>query len=473
MMRTGKRAMAGETGDGRTQALLHGSRWSVWGRRLVRAGVFGVCLLLTGCRAPLALLASLPPSASTITVYSEASQPFYSPYDGLRGVQLRVNLPDAFLPGQIPSLTGGATLRVSYEPHLDPRYPDRDFYAWPDDEMWLGEVVDGRVIGQTFRSLYPGLDGITLRVSTYGADFAPGVGRLRDGEPAIVQEAPIAGREVTVLPGGTEVQVVAAREGWAEVVLPDGRRGYVDQAQFESLPPPQRHNDGEVVLRLYRLSDGTLLRESRLAASALRDESHVTFSFDPLPESYRQDYRFTVTAVGTRPGAAVTFRYDPRDVYPDGSRLEGDSEVPGDLIFRPTFAGQVLVESPLDQARWSGLTGALEATFEPVSPTRDCYLRVTVVAGDRPLIVHWSWVRPPGSLPLASADDPGAPGGGLVLNALYLEDVPLLSVVRELARGYARLFVRDVGLLAVYGVVLAGTVAWAGWSLWKGRGRGR
>lgn len=441
------------------------SRW-----HLGLAALLGLALFLAGCRAPLALVSALPPSASTITVYTSASQPFYSAHDGLRGVQLRVNVPDEFLPGQTPALTGGAVLRVTYEPHLDPRYPDRDFYAWPESEEWLGELLDDRVVGQTFLSLYPGLNGITLRVSTYGADFSPGTGRLREGEPAIVREAPIAGREVTALPGGTELQVGSAREGWAEVILPDGRRGYVDQDQFASLPPPSRRNTGEVVLRLYRLSDGALLRESRLLASSLHDQSHVTFSFEPLPDSYRQEYRFTLTAAGARPGSAVTFRFSPSDVYPDGHRLEGDAEADGDLIFRPTYAERVLVETPLDQAQWSGLTGVLEATFAPTGPTRDCYLRVTIEAGDRPVIVHWSWVRPPGGLPLASADDPGAPAGGLVLNALYADEVPLLSVLAGLARGYVRLFWRDPWLSVAYFAVVAGSLAWVarrlreGWS---------
>uniref|UniRef100_A0A831X221 SH3 domain-containing protein n=1 Tax=Thermorudis peleae TaxID=1382356 RepID=A0A831X221_9BACT len=432
-----------------------GGSWGLW-----PAALLGLALYLAGCRAPVALVSSLPPSASTITVYTSASQPFYSAHDGLRGIQLRVNVPTEFLPGQTPALTGGASLRVTYEPDLDPRYPDRDFYAWPESEQWLGELVDGRTIGQTFRSLYPGLNGITLRVSTYGADFSPGTGRLRQGQPAIVREAPFAGREVTVLPGGTEVEVRSAREGWAEVILPDGRRGYVDQDQFASLPPPSRRNTGEVILRLYRLSDGALLRESRLPASTLHDQSHVTFSFEPLPDSYRQEYRFTLTAAGARPGSAVTFRFSPIDVYSEGRRLEGNVETDGDLIFRPAYAERVLVETPLDQALWSGLTGVLEVTFEPTGPTRDCYLRVTIQAGDRPVIVHWSWVRPPGGLPLSSADDPGAPAGGLVLNALYADDVPVLGVLGGLARGYARLFWRDPWLTAAYIAVVAGALAW-------------
>jgi len=438
-----------------------------------RALLLGLLLLVTACRAPVALVPALPESASTITVYTSAGQSFYSAYDGLRAIQVRVNIPDNFLPGQAPALTGGARMRVTYKPDLDPRYPDRDFYSWPESEGWIGELVEGRIVGQTFFSLYPGLNGITLRVSTYGADFSAGIGRLREGEPAIVREAPIAGREVTVLPGGTEVRVGSAREGWAQVLLPDGREGYVDQRQFASLPPPARLNTGEVVLRLYRLTDGALLRESKLDAARLRDQSHVTFTFLPIDDSYRERYRFTLTALGAPPGSAVTFRFSPADVYPEGHRLEGEAAAEGDLIFRPMYLERVLVDFPLDQGRWSGLTGVLEVAFEPTGPTRDCYLTVTVQAGERPLIVHWSWVRPPGGLPLWSADDPGAPAGGLVLNALYAEEVPLLSLMGELARGYFRLFRLDPWLTGAYLVAIAGSLVWllCSWRGDKNRGR--
>jgi hypothetical protein len=165
----------------------------------------------------------------------------------------------------------------------------------------------------------------------------------------------------------------------------------------------------------------------------------------------------------------VTFRFSPSDVYPEGHRLEGETEAGGDLVFRPVYEERVLVDVPLDQARWSGLTGVLEAAFDPTGPTRDCYLRVTVQAGDRPLVVHWSWVRPPGGLPLWSADDPGAPAGGLVLNALYAEEVPLLSLLGDLARGYVRLFWLDPWLSGAYVVVCAGAL---GWVVWRPRGDG-
>jgi len=429
-------------------------------KRLLIWLLFAGGLLIAGCRAPLALVADLPPTSSTVTVSTTISQPFYSAADGIDGITIGLNIPTSFTPGTQPALTNGARVEVSYAPELDPRYPDRDFYAWPSSEGWLGELVDGRVVGQSFLSRYPGLNGITVRVSTYGADFAPGTGTLRNDGPVTVREAPIAGNEITVLPGGVQVAVDGAREGWAHVRLPDGRSGYIDEARFASLPPATRHNTGVLILQLYDDQTGALLREAQLNVADVHDESHVTFSFNPLPDSYQRLYRFTITARGSTPGHAVTLRYAPADVYPEGMRYEGDTPAGGDLIFRPTFAPTVLTSGALDDGRWSGLTNTIELHLPPAHPTRDCYLRLTIRAGTRPLFVRWSWTRPPGGLPFESADNPGAPAGGLVFNAHYTDTVPLGSILHGMASTYVRRVLGDPVLIALEALLVVGALGW-------------
>ncbi len=411
-------------------------------------------LILTGCRIPLALVPALPETASTVTVRTRLEQPFYSAADGLSAIQLKLNLPGDFAPGERPSLGGGGVLRVSYAPESDPRYPDADFYAWPAQQGWIGELVPGRVISQEFLSRYPGLDGITVRVGTYGADVGRGHGTLRNDVTATVRTAPPGGLEVTTLPGGATVDVIGSREGWIRVRLPDGREGYIDRTLFATLPEPTRRNWGALVLRLYRLEDGTLLRESKLSVADLTDESHVTFHFEPVSDSYQVRYRFEIEAIGSAPGHAVT--------------LWGDART-GDLVFRPSYERQVLAEARLDEGRWSGVQGTLEVRFPAIHPTRDTYLRIELEAGERPLIAHWSNTRPPGGLPLSTSDNPGI-WGGVVFNARYMEDVPVLGLSVELARRSLRILLGDRLLAGTYGVLgLAVTIA-LGWG-WRRYGR--
>ncbi|MFN3336393.1 MAG: SH3 domain-containing protein [Thermomicrobium sp.] len=416
-----------------------------------------LCILATSlvaCRIPLALVPSLPESTSTLTVRTRLEQPFYSPVDGLAAVELRMNLPSSFRPDERPSLGGGGVLRLFYAPEYDPRYPDTDFYAWPESQGWLGELLPGWIVEETFLSRYPYLDGITVRVGTYGADVGQGTGRLRADVSAVVREAPIAGRELAALPGGGAVEVIGSREGWIRVRLSDGRIGYIDRALFAELPPPTRENSGMLVLRLYRASNGELLREAHLDARTLTDESHVTIRFTPVPDSYRVEYRFTVEAVGSAPGRAVTLWGNPST---------------GELVYRPSYAPVVLAEVSLDSGRWSGVQNTLEVRFPPIRPTRDTYLRFVIEAGERPLVVHWSMVRPPGNLPLSSQDDPGI-WGAVVFNARYLDDVPLGTLFRSGVGRVIRLLLNDPLLVAVYALLLASITVLVGWS-WRSRGR--
>jgi hypothetical protein len=180
----------------------------------------------------------------------------------------------------------------------------------------------------------------------------------------------------------------------------------------------------------------------------------VTFRFAPIADSYRTSYRFTIEAVGSAPGHAVTLWSDPATET---------------LVFRPTYASQVLAEAALDAGRWSGVEGTLEVRFAPVQPTRDVYLRLIVEAKERPLIVHWSMVRPPGNLPLASRDDPGI-WGGLVFNARYSETVPVGWLVRTVFVRSTRAIFSDPVLGIGYMFVTSGALGLLAWS-WRKRGR--
>ena len=88
-----------------------------------------------------------------------------------------------------PNPTGGATVTLRYAPEVDNRYPDSAFHDWPDQTKWLGELTGDRTLGQTFYSRYPNLNGITLRVATFGADTGTGEGTLKSGPDIEVLDA--------------------------------------------------------------------------------------------------------------------------------------------------------------------------------------------------------------------------------------------------------------------------------------------
>lgn len=409
-------------------------------------------LTVGACRLPQTLIAELPESASTVTVWTWLEQPFYSKADGLSAIQLKLNLPAGFAADERPSLGGGAVLKVFYASDQDPRYPDRDFYAWPANQDWIGELLPGRVVAVSFLSRYPYLDGITVRVGTYGAEVGQGIGRLREDVSAIVREAPITGLEIAALPGGGAVEVLGSREGWIRVRLPDGRVGYIDRTLFVELPPAARTNKGELRLRLYREGESMVLREVRLPVQELSDESHVTFSFDPIPDSYQVHYRFEIEAIGSSHGHAVTLWGDPTS---------------GEILFRAHYATVLLAEVGLDAGRWSGVDGTLEVRFPPIRPTRDTYLRFVLEARERPLVVHWSNVRPPGGLPLVTPDNPGV-WGGIVFQARFLEELALRTVVKQAIARAGQLIWRDWLLMSWYVVILSSTVLTLAWGLVRG-----
>lgn len=427
-------------------------------------------LLLAGCRVEHLLTAELPGAAGSVMVGGTVSQVFLSPSDGLDRVSLGVVPPSPSVGRAVDSLASGATLEIYYAPEADPGYPDGHFHDWPAEHDWLGELVGEREIGQTFVSRYPNLNGITLRVATFGADLSPGEAQLREGSSVPVRRLPVDGERIIDLPGGSTVRVQGSAEGWAQVRLEDGQVGYVELSQFSRLPAPSRVNDRDVVLRLYREEEAEPIRTATINAGEMHDNSHVTFRFEPLPDSMGARYRFTVASPESTPGNAVTFRYAEADVYPDGTRLEGGDAAEGDLIFRPAYAeGEPLVQVDLDHAVLSGQTSALEASFAPVPDTAGRTLRLVVRAGHAPLPVTWSEQLPEGGHQLQLSGGQEGPPGALVFNVGYRADVDVgmlaAGVVRHVGQG-AR---HDPAFSVLYGIALVGTGGWLGWAAWRGR----
>jgi hypothetical protein len=416
-------------------------------------------LVLTGCRLSTALVPVLPVDEGQISVSTAVRQPFYSPHDDLNRLTIRF-YPEGFPGPQLPiDLARGASIEIRYAPESDRRFPERDFHAWPGEHAWLPELVAGHVYGQSFTSPYPYLSGVQVRVATFFGDLQPGPGTLRLGPAARVLDLPVSGRDIAHLPGGSEVSILGSAEGWAHVQLPDGRHGFIDLDDLAEFPAPARQNDADVVLELFDHDSGERLRTSVMNAADMFDNSHLTFEFEPIAEAMGQVFRFELSSPDATHGNAVTLRYSPTALYDDGFRFENGEVVPGDMIFRPVYdAGEPLWQGMLGDFEWAAPIDAFETSFAPLPETRDRYLAIVVHAGDAPINVPWSVIRPPGQQPLRVDGWPEAPPGGLVFNAVYRANVPLASIGRDVARDSRRV-ARTDPLFVTLMVLLTGSVA--------------
>ncbi|HET9016789.1 MAG TPA: hypothetical protein VFN57_14410 [Thermomicrobiaceae bacterium] len=427
---------------------------------LAAMGLLAV-VIASGCSVEEVLVPQLPTPDGTVTVGQQVSQVFVAPSDGLNRLSIGIVPPNPSSGAPVRTVTGGATVELRYAPRYDPSYPDGDFHSWPPSQQWLGELTGGQSIGQSFVSDYPNLNGITLRVATFGADLSPGIGHLRPGVAAPVLQLPVDGQLLEELPGGSDVRVDGSAEGFAHVVLSDGTAGYVQLSLFASLPPPTRVNTHNVTLTLYRDGDPTPIRSATINAHGIHDNSHVTFSFPTVPDSLDARYRFTVTSPGSVPGNAVTFRYSPTDVYASGTRFSDGKPVAGDLIFRPAYAsGAPLYQGSLDSYVLSGQTNALEGSFRPLGHTAGRSLEVVVKPGSRALEVDWTTARPPGYQPLVLAGDPSAPRGSLVMNVGFRSALPLGSIARGSLQRLGSWSHQDPAFFALYALLVAAAAAW-------------
>ncbi len=444
-------------------------------RRFVAIVGLLVFLAVTGgCGVPQVLTPALPSSAGTVSVGRSLSQPFLSPANGLDGVTVAVSPPLGLDGELLPQPTGGARLSIHYAPNADNRFPEGAFHDWPTSDQWLGEITGNRAVGQSFLSRYPGLNGITLRVATYGADAGNGEGTLKGGPSIAVLALPIDGKQITTLPGGAAVQVTGTAEGWAHVQVSSNVEGYVPLDQFSALPPPSRSNTHDVVLTLYRESDMTKLRQVTINAAQVHDNSHVTFQFEPIPESNGQRYRFVVTSPDSTPGNAVTFRYSPDSTFADGQRYEGHQPVGGALIFRPTFSeSSPIYQGNVDDFAWSSLTNAFIGSFPTKAGTAGRFLSIDLAPGSRTLNVNWSLARPSGGDPIVVDGSSQSPGGGLVFNVRYRDSVSFSGMIEESARTAWRDARNDPVFFGVYMLMVVGMVSWAGWYTARKRTDGR
>lgn len=433
-----------------------------------------LALVLGGCRVERALTPSLPPVAGSLGASGVVTQPFYSPANGLNRLSIGIVQPEP-RPGQsLRTLGGGATVEIRYAPAADNRFPQPAFHDWPADQQWLGELTGTYSFGQSFYSPYPNLDGLTVRGATFGGDLTPGEAQLAPGSTVTVRALPVDGAPVTTLPGGATVMVEGSAEGWAAVRLDDGQRGYVALNQFAKLPPPARVNNHDVVLTLYREPDLVAVRRTTINASTIPDNAHLTFRFDPLPDSMGARYRFVITSPDSTPGNAVTFRYAPTSSYAGGTRFEDGKPVSGALVFNPDYApGAPLYRGSLDSFNWSEPTLSLEGSFAPLANTADRFLAVVVSGGNASLQLHWSTIRPPGGQPLTVEGDPQAPAGGLVFNTGYWSNFPIGTSIRQAAGGVLRAARADPAFFALYALALLGVIGWWGWLLGRRRLRGR
>ncbi len=422
-------------------------------------------MLCSACGVPQVLTTSLPGSAGTVSVGTQLSQPFLSPSNGLDGVTVAVSPPLGADGELVPQPTGGATVSVRYAPEADNRFPEGAFHDWPDRQKWLPELTGDQQIGQSFLSRYPNLGGITLRVATFGADSGTGPATLKPGNEIDVRSLPVDGKQVRTVPGGSRVTVTGTAEGWAHVTFSDGADGYIALDQFATLPPAPRHNTANVTLTLYREGDMAQLRQATINAADMHDNSHVTFTFDPIADSNGQRFRLVVTSPASSPGNAVTFRYDPTSTYADGQRFDGGQPAEGALVFRPEYAASSpLFQTNVDDLEWSSLTRAFIGGFSPRTGTADRFLSVDLTPGTRTLNVQWSLIRPSGGQPVVVDGNSQSPGGGLVFNMRYRNSVSVSGIAGDAARAIGHDGRQDPAFFALYALALTTLVLLLGWT---------
>ena len=390
--------------------------------RARRTSVVGLILIvavtLASCTVPQTMVSSLPDEADTFRADSPVSQPFRADHDGLHRLLVRLH-PEGDHRSVAPlGPDDELTVSLAYAPDADPRFPEPAFHQWPEHHEWLPELTSDSVYAQEFCSPYPGLNGIELRVATFGADLSAGTGVIDEQASAVAYTLPVVGEPVTELDPGSSVPVRSAVEGWVQVELDDGAQAFVDMQDFDQLPAPDRHNDADVVLTIIDGSTGDELHATSVNADDMYDNSHVAFAFPEIEGAQGRCYRFELKSPESEPGNAVTFRFDPASEYPDGNAILNGEPTDGDLVFRPLYREHSLERFMMSDLEWAAPYEAYEADFTPVSQSAGRYFRLTVDPGQDQLTLPWSRSRPPGGLALESTDD-AAPGGGLIFNATY------------------------------------------------------
>lgn len=416
-----------------------------------------VVVVAAGCGLQTALTPSLPDVAGTVAVGTTLAQAFQAPSNNLN----RLNLGIGAGTGSPGSLSGGATIAVAYAPEADHRYPQPNFHDWPSTEKLLPELTNGVREGQSFVSPYPNLDGITVRIATFGGDLRPGEGRIKPGDAVTMLSLPVDGKNIGSLPGGTSVRVTSSVEGWVGVDAGDGQIGFVKLTDFASLPPPWRTITHGLTLELIDATSGRILREARIQPGELHDNSHLTFQFQPIAESRGKRYRFEISSPGAQAGSSVALYYEPNGSYADGQRYVSGQPAEGDLVFNPEYAsGKPLYTGKLDSFGWNGQTNSLQGSFPAIGGVGGLYMKVIVTRGGGPLVLEWSQIRPPGGQPLSVAGNPNAPPGGLVFNATFDQPVAVGAMVSQPAHWVRGQASSDPVFIGIYGLVVLACLGW-------------
>jgi hypothetical protein len=426
-----------------------------------------VAMTLSACSISTSLVPAMAEQHGRFGIETEVRQPFYAEADGLHKLTIQFH-PEGFPGSQVPADPAkGARIEINYSPGDDPRFPRPAFHEWPEHQDWLPELTGDVRYEQTFCSPYPDLSGIEVRVATFGADVAQGTGVLRPFETVEVIHLPVVGQHIGFLPGGSEVEVVGATEGWARVVLSDDERGWINLNHFAELPEPDRVNDRDVRLEVFETDGDEPIRESVINAAEMFDISHVSFDFPVIEDSLDQCYQFAFTSPESEPGNAITLRFDRRSPYEDGHAILNGEVVEGDIVFQPQYDLQTpLYSGFLDDYEWAAPLDAFEARFDPIDNTADRYLEVRVATGNVPINIPWSRNRPPGQRPLEVIGMPEAPQGGLIFNAAFYHDIEVTSAARASLRDLYSRARMDKLFFAGFAVLLTSTLVLGG-LLWR------
>lgn len=125
---------------------------------------------------------------------------------------------------------------------------------------------------------------------------------------------------ITTVPEGASYPVISqARSGWYELLLPDGRTGFVSNNLVDFTPGVQ--NIGGVLPVYYRTIDGKLLNTVYVSLS--RGQNTITADYSKVPQGYRLQGSGSATvnvdAYGNAQPAAVLFLFAPQTSPNTGS----------------------------------------------------------------------------------------------------------------------------------------------------------
>lgn len=103
-----------------------------------------------------------------------------------------------------------------------------------------------------------------------------------------------------------------------------------------------RENTGDIIFGLREATSTQETVSITVKAEAIKDNAYHSFVFDPILESKGKLYVFTVSALESKPGNAITIWYSTDDVYSNGTAQINDKPIEGDLSFRTYYTYTLL-----------------------------------------------------------------------------------------------------------------------------------